>query len=99
MVVMVIDFDGKDASRYPLSAEAIPSDLQDRAFVIGAKEEPTDLRRALGEPLENIGGRLAKECANMCFDTWNHEQLKHNTPQRDAMATSVRSILFHQETR
>jgi hypothetical protein len=94
VVVMVIDFDGKYADRYAMFAEAIPHDLKDRAFVIGPREEPKDLRHALGEPLEDIGRRLAKECADGISDTWDHEHLRHNTPDRDAMATSVRSILF-----
>lgn len=94
VVVMVIDFDSNYADRHATFTEAIPSDLTDRVFVIEPNKDPEDLRRAMGGTLEDIGRKLAEDCAAKRSETWDHEHLRHNTPARDAMATSVRSILF-----
>ena len=69
-------------------------ELKSRVFVIGPKETPEILRRALGKKWEEIGESLADECFGGTVDIWGHEQLQHNEPDRLRLIQSVRSILF-----
>ena len=93
-VVMVIDFDGHHATRRAEFHDAVPTDVRDRVFVVGAAGEPQDLKRELHQTFEQIGRSLADDCANGTTDRWDHDLLKHNDADRRRLAATVRSVLF-----
>ena len=91
---MVIDFDGHHATRRAEFHDAVPTDVRDRVFVVGAAGEPQDLKRELHQTFEQIGRSLADHCANGTTDQWDHDLLKHNDADRRRLAATVRSVLF-----
>jgi hypothetical protein len=91
-MVLLIDFDN-DQDRLASAKAAIPEDLADRVFVVGALSKPEDLRKALG-PYETIGSDLAKACREETDTTWGHPLLQHNATEVDRLREHVRSILF-----
>lgn len=93
-VVLLVDFDGDYPRRRQLFGESVPPDLRDRAFVVGARENPERLRQELAMDFEAIGYAIADDCYKMTKVVWSHAQLAHNEPDRDRMEQSVRSILF-----
>ena len=66
-------------------AGAVPPDLVDRVFVIGASQTPEDLRTALQRSYEQIGRDLAEECFTNTQVLWGHAQLLHNAPDCQRM--------------
>ena len=93
-VVMLIDFDGQYVNRRAAFAAAIPPDLQQRVFVIGASNTPEDLRTALGNGFEQIGNDLADDCFAGTQTVWSHPQLIHNDPDRQRLVQVVKPFLF-----
>jgi hypothetical protein len=93
-VILLIDFDGQFAQRRGEFEAAIPGELTDRVFVLGAQKEPETLKKALGMSLENIGRALAEDCANNTSVLWGHEQLQHNDGDRLRLVQSVKPFLF-----
>ena len=92
-MVLLIDFDDNE-NRLDIAKKAVPDDLKDRVFVLGAQGEPEDLRKAgLGSP-ETIGKALARDCLEETDETWGHDLLKHNADELDRLRASVRRILF-----
>ena len=91
---MLIDFDGHYHDRRAEFEAAIPDDLKDRVFVIGAKQRPEDLKRELGKSFEDIGMALANDCYAGTEAVWTHEHLKHNDADRQRLIDIVKPILF-----
>ncbi len=91
-MVLLIDFDGEE-DRLTKAKAAIPEDLTDRVFVVGAWTEPEALKGALGA-YEEIGRALAKDCREGTDNIWGHELLKHNASELDRLREHVRPILF-----
>src|SRR5947209_18812124 len=61
-VVMLIDFDGRIDERRAEFEQAIPDDLKVRVFVVGSKDNPETLKKALKISFEEIGKSLANDC-------------------------------------
>ena len=93
-VVMLIDFDDQVEARTARFDKEIPEEFKARVFVIGSSDEPETLRKALGIGFEEIGKRLADDCAAGTAAYWGHEQLQHNDAERQRMVLSVRPFLF-----
>jgi len=93
-VVMLIDFDGHTDERRAEFAQAIPVDLRMRAFVVGSKDNPETLKKALKIGFEEIGKTLADDCRTDTAGHWNHEQLQHNDAERQRLVQTVRPFLF-----
>lgn len=93
-LVMLIDFDGDYHNRRTEFAQAIPSDLTDRVFVIGASETPEELRAALNRSFETIGRDLAEDCFANTRNVWGHAQLQHNNPDCQRLIQIVKPFLF-----
>lgn len=94
-VVIVIDFDGEYDARRPQFEAVVPADLRDRAFVIGARTEPEDLKGSLRLSLPQIGNALAGECHAGEKNLWGHGELQHNRPDLERLLAVVRPVLFH----
>lgn len=92
-MVLLIDFD-EQSDRLTIAKENIPSDLQDRVFILGVWSEPEALRRANLGSFENIGLAMAKDCREETDMTWGHELLRHNANELDRLCQQVRPILF-----
>jgi hypothetical protein len=92
-MVLLIDFDNRE-DRLDIAKNAIPDDLKDRVFVLGAQDEPEDLQRAGLGSLETIGSALAKDCREETDKTWGHDLLKHNANELDRLREGIRPILF-----
>jgi len=91
-MVLLIDFDGRRERLTKAKAE-IPGNLTDRVFVLGALNDPEDLKAVLG-PYESIGLAMARDCQEETDETWGHELLKHNAVELGRLRERVRPILF-----
>jgi len=91
-MVLLIDFDGQSDRLYKAKA-AIPDNMNERVFILGAWSEPESLRQALGV-YESIGSAMAKDCREETDVTWGHNLLKHNAGELDRLLQRVRPILF-----
>lgn len=92
-MVLLIDFDNQE-DRLDIAKNAIPDDLKDRVFVLGAQKEPEDLQKAGLGPPETIGRALARDCREETNETWGHDLLKHNVNEIARLRDSLRQILF-----
>ncbi len=93
-VIMLIDFDLEYETRRKHFEEKVPDDLKNRVFVVGPKDEPEVLKKALGGSLEDIGESLAEDCFKRTSDVWGHDHLNHNEPDLQRLLQSVRPIIF-----
>ena len=91
-MVLLIDFDD-DKSRLEAAKGAIPQNLTQRVFVLGALSEPEALKNAIGS-YETIGSALARECREETDTTWGHALLRHNATELDRLRQDVRPFLF-----
>jgi hypothetical protein len=91
-MVLVIDFDGSE-DRLSLAKGRIPHHLIDRVFVLGALNEPEDLRRELGS-YETIGLAMARDCREGTDLIWANQQLRHNAAEITRLRAQVSPILF-----
>lgn len=92
-MVLLIDFDGRP-NRLKTMKTAIPSDLTDRVFVLGALKEPEALRQAGLGSYESIGRTLADECRSGEEEIWVHNLLRHNQGELMRLRNAVCGILF-----
>jgi hypothetical protein len=91
-MLLLVDFDN-DTNRLREVMSAIPADLSDRVFVLGALTEPEDLRAELGT-YETIGQTMASDCRDATQTIWLHKLLKHNEPELGRLRTAVWDLLF-----
>ncbi len=94
-VVMLIDFDDQVDQRKADFDQEIPADVKTRVFVIGSKDEPETLKKALKIGFEEIGKSLANDCDAGTAEHWDHEQLQHNEGERQRLVQAVRPFLFN----
>ena len=78
-MLLLIDFDN-DENRSARVKTRISGGLIDRVFILGTKSEAEDLKRAFAQDnsFEDIGKKLAEDCANQVYDIWRHKLLEHN---------------------
>jgi hypothetical protein len=93
-LVLLIDFDGKVEERTAQFKAAIPPDVAERVYVLGARDKPESLRKKTSLTYEGIGKALAGACASRELGLWSHEMLGHNAQDLKRLMTSVRSFLF-----
>lgn len=91
-MVLLIDFDGR-TDRLEAAKNRIPEHLTNRVFILGALNEPEDLRQELGS-YETIGLALARDCCEGTEVFWAHGMLQHNAAEIVRLRTQVRPILF-----
>jgi hypothetical protein len=92
-MVLLIDFDGRPERLGEAKAE-IPTELCDRVFILGARDQPEALKRELKQSCEDVGLRLAQDCRDDTYATWGHQLLQHNATELDRLRAHVRPILF-----
>jgi hypothetical protein len=92
-IVLLIDFDGH-VDRLGQAKSRIPASLADRVFILGSLTDPEDLKRTLGNTLEEIGKTLANDCREDTEHIWGHDLLQHNASELDRLRRSVRPFLF-----
>lgn len=92
-IVLLIDLDDKD-NRLSCVAGQIPGELKERVFILGVKSDPEELRKNIGETLENIGKTLAQECFDNANRVWGHDLLKDNKSELDRMILKIKPFLF-----
>jgi hypothetical protein len=93
-LVLLIDFDDDFNNRMATFRAAIPQDIANRVFVLGAYTEAETLRRASGLKFGPIGQKLAGECERNEAELWNHLQVKHNEPEAMRLRATVNHFLF-----
>jgi hypothetical protein len=93
LMVLLIDFDEQQEARLQQVRNNIPANLTERVFVLGALNEPEDLKPIFG-PLEEIGSRLAGDCRERTDITWGHDLLRHNEAELNRLREHVLPILF-----
>ena len=91
-IVLLIDFDGNE-NRLTKVREVIPSDLEDRVFVLGVLTKPEDLKSTFGS-YEATGSRMANDCRERRDSVWQDALLKHNAPELERLQKEVYQILF-----
>ena len=92
-IVIVIDFDG-DVDRLKGLHDRIPSELEDRVFILGIASNAEDLKRAFGVSFENIGKNLAIDCHEDSTKFWGHELLEVNALEVSRLREYIDPILF-----
>ncbi len=93
LMVLLIDFDG-DIDRLRGVRASIPEHLSERVYVLGALNEPEDLKNAGLGDYETIGLAIAQDCREETDGTWGHPQLRHNSDELDRLRVRARPILF-----
>jgi hypothetical protein len=91
-ILLLIDFD-EDGNRFKEAQSAIPENLRNRVFVLGAWSNPERLRAELGASFERIGGLMAVECEKG-DGIWVHPLLRHNANELDRLRKLVCPFLF-----
>ncbi len=92
-MVLLLDFDDQP-ERLDLVKADIPPGLADRVFVLGARTEPEDLKKAKLGSYEAIGLAMAKDCREETGTIWAHPLLQHNASELARLREYVRPILF-----
>ena len=92
-MVLLIDFDD-ELDRLKMARAAIPPDLAERVFVLGALTEPEALRRAGLGSYEAIGLALAQDCRDETERIWGHDLFRHNAEELARLREHVRPTLF-----
>lgn len=99
LLVLLIDSDD-DVHRIENSKAEIRKNLADRVsiadrvFIIGALDEPEDLKRSGLGSFEDIGSKMAQDCRDNTNTLWGHELLQHNSAELARLRQHVRPILF-----
>jgi hypothetical protein len=91
-MILIIDFDGK-LDRLDLAKRRVPEHLADRVFILGALNEPEDLKKVLGS-YETIGLAIARDCRQGTDTIWADPQLRHNAAEIARLREQVSPILF-----
>lgn len=91
--ILLVDFD-EHADRGDVIKAAIPDELSDRVFVIGAWSNPEALKQANLGTFEEIGWKLAEDCRSGSNQTWGHELLMHNAEELGRMTLTLKPFLF-----
>jgi len=92
-MVLLIDFD-EQSNRLQEVRTAIPDDLFNRVFVLGAWSEPEALRRADLGSYETIGKAMAEDCRTGARTIWAHDLLQHNEGELIRLRQAVFGFLF-----
>jgi hypothetical protein len=93
-VIMLIDFDDRIDTRKADFEHEIPAEFKTRVFVVGPKDNPETLKKALKINFEEIGKFLAHDCYTGTAKYWDHEQLEHNDAERQRLVQTVKPFLF-----
>lgn len=93
-LVLLIDFDDQYPARLTQFQLAMPSDVQDRVYVLGALTEAETLKRESGKKFGPLGQALAQACADDDDRLWTLGQLKHNESELQRLQTNVKPFLF-----
>lgn len=93
LLLLLVDFDGTSNRVEEVKRDLDPS-LMGRVFVLGAKTNPEDLRRAMNLSFEAIGLEVGKACLGENASLWCHELLQHNQPELQRLEASVKPFLF-----
>ena len=92
-MLLVFDCDG-DTSRIETLLQAVPNDLRERVFVLGTFRTPEALAGKMNMTREEIGGRLASECAEGKNEQWSNEHLRHNQAELERLNKKVVPFLI-----
>lgn len=101
-LLLVIDFDKDPARattirqhiRAALEKRQLPYEFEQRVHILGALMEAEDLRRALGQSLEEVGQEAAQQCHENRSALWLHDLLKHNQEDVKHLTMAFRRLLF-----
>lgn len=93
-VVMVIDYDDQPATRLPMFQAAMPPDVSNRAYVLGALSEAEVLKRQQALKYGPLGKTLAEECRTQQLEQWSCPQLAGNQAELQRLMLQVRPFLF-----
>lgn len=94
-VLLLIDLaDVHAKSRYDERLGDIPAELKDRIFILGVLPEPEPLATKHHISKEQIGRRLAAECAEGRKELWNDPSLAHNEGELSRLTSDVKPFLF-----
>jgi hypothetical protein len=84
-IALFIDFDNVYETRIQQFQGAIPQDITDRVFILGACDEAETVKNASGLSLSKIGMKLADECVENTSQLWVHAQVQHNATERQRL--------------
>ena len=79
-MVLLIDFD-THLDRFEQISQKIPATLKDRVFILGAFDDPEDLKKKRLGSYEAIGEKIANDCRDGTNTIWEHPLLVHNVQE------------------
>ena len=79
-MVLLIDFD-THLDRFEQISQKIPATLKDRVFILGAFDDPEDLKKNRMGSYEAIGEKIANDCRDGTNTIWEHPLLVHNVQE------------------
>lgn len=79
-LLILIDFDEKFESRYDKFLKSIPSQYQNRVFILGVDNKESEALKSLFKMpnFEKIGKKLIKDCPDSDLSNWKNKHLQCN---------------------
>ena len=79
-ILMIIDFDYEFESRYDKFLKSIPSQYQNRVFILGVDNKESEALKSLFKMpnFEKIGKKLIKDCPDSDLSNWKNKHLQFN---------------------
>ena len=93
-LLLLIDFDDDHPARLVHFQNAIPPDVGDRVYVLGALTEAETLKREAGKKFGPLGQALAQGCYEDDYSLWQLGQLQHNANELQRLKNNVKPFLF-----
>jgi hypothetical protein len=94
-LLIVVDFDNQNpTSRLEEIKTEFSVAAKERLFVLGLRDEPSNMQERFGCSRFQLGQKLAEACRNDDQTLWEHEQLAHNAEELGRLRSAVRPFLF-----
>jgi len=89
-LLLVIDFDYEFESRYEMFFKKLPSEYQNRVFVLGVDNKESEALKSLFSisDFEKIGKKLVEDCPKSDLTNWQNRHLECNITEIERMKNS-----------
>ena len=93
-LVLFIDFDQQFSTRFSHFQQAIPQDIANRVYVLGAATEAETLTKQVKLNKEDVGKALADECLQETDQLWRCPELAPDAPEVKRICVATKAFLF-----
>ena len=89
-LLMIIDFDYEFESRYKIFFSKVPSQYQNRVFILGVDNKESEQLKGLFSisDFEKIGKKLVEDCPTSDLSNWRNKHLECNLIEIERMKDS-----------